>query len=95
MQNGWKCPRCGKDHSKPHYAYRGQLDPTKKPEEEGRVKFNRVGLDGNLKYDTPTKYNLPPTGDAKTRKGDDNGLFCSHCGFEQQVIVLINTNRKK
>jgi hypothetical protein len=52
-------------------------------------------LDGNLKYDTPTKYNLPPTGDAKTRKGDDNGLFCSHCGFEQQVIVLINTNRKK
>ena len=93
---GWKCPSCGKEHSKPHYAYRGQVDETKKPLEPGRVKFNRAETFSNdLKGDTPTKYNVPETGDKKNRKGDDNGLFCSHCGFVQKIIVCINTNARR
>lgn len=96
MQNGWKCPKCKKEHSKPHYAYRDQIDYSKKPLEEGRVKFNRAETYSDaLKGDTEFKANLPPTGDEKTRKGDDRGLFCSHCGFEQEVIVCINTKKKK
>ena len=88
-EQGWKCPKCGKEHTKPHYAYRGQVDKNKDPLEEGRVKFNRVDTEGNRKYDTDWKHNLPSTGDAKDKHGDPNGLFCSHCGWEQRIIVLI------
>ena len=89
QDEGWKCPGCGKEHSKAHYAFPDQVDFMKDPNEEGRVKFNRADSYGDgLKGDTPYKHQKKETGPAINKDGVPNGLFCSHCGWMQEIIVI-------
>ena len=93
----WKCPNCDKDHAKPHFAFRNQIDLSKKLGAEGRVKFNREGSDmdcGQKKSDTKIQTGLPSTGPAVV-KGIPQGLFCPHCGWVQKVIPIKLTKVKK
>ena len=92
----WNCPNCQKDHTKPHFAFRGQVDLNCELGATGRVKFNREGsgMDcGQNKADTPTKSGLPSTGPAVV-KGMPQGLFCPHCGYIQDVIKIRLTANK-
>jgi len=88
QDEGWVCPVCGKEHSKPHYAFDGQIDYMIDPDTEGRVLFNRAERYGGLKGDTEYKYQSNETGPAIDKDGYPRGLFCSHCGFEQEIIVI-------
>jgi len=90
----WECPismgGCGKYHSKPHFAFDGQVDYTKKPGTSGRVKFDREGsgMDcDKFKDDTPKK-NKKGTGSTFDKNGNPRGLFCPHCGWEEDVISV-------
>lgn len=88
----WTCPECKKYHSKPHYAFTGQVDFTKNPKEEGRVKFNREGsnmsCDDN-KHDTPTKQMKEQTGPDIKVNGGHTPLFCPHCGWVEEIVNII------
>ena len=89
----WDCPVCDKHHSKPSYALPGQIDYKVDPDNPGRVKFNRSEKTDYDRYsgykdDTLIKKGSPRTGPAVNKDGYPNGLFCSHCGFEQKIIVI-------
>lgn len=89
QDEGWECNTCGKQHSKAHYAFDGQIDHMVDPDTEGRILFNRAERYGaGLKGDTEFKYQRDETGPAINKDGVPNGLFCSHCGFEQEIIVI-------
>jgi len=89
----WTCPSCHKYHSKPHFAYPGQVDLTKAPTMEGRVKFNREGsqmdCDDAKKYDTPIKVMAEATGPRFSKVGKMKGLFCPHCGWMEAIINIV------
>jgi hypothetical protein len=91
----WSCPnpKCRKYHSKPHYAYTGQIDFTKQPSESGRVKFNREGsqmsCESNNKYDTPYIEMKESTGPDTKVNGGHTPLFCPHCGWIEEIINII------
>lgn len=101
-KDGWICPECEKKHSKPHWEFEDQVDKSKRVGQEGRIKFGR-----ELK-DEPNGNSVDPEMDCKrsdmktgnpTREIDgielQNPLFCSHCGFLQDVINIIKVKRKK
>lgn len=87
--NNWICPGCGRQHSKSHYAVEGQIDYTKKPGEEGRVLFNRRNKDDRLATDTPIDESKPMKGEPLDSEGNPQPIYCAHCGFEADVIVLV------
>ena len=81
----WKCPECFKRHSKPHFAFEGQIDYSKKPLEPGRVKFDREGDCGYSK----SSERLTTTGQSHDEEGLNRPLFCPHCGFELSIIHIV------
>ncbi len=89
----WTCVSCKKYHTKPHYAFAGQIDYSKQTKEAGRVKFNREGslmdCSGNDKHDTPYKEMKDSTGDSTKENGGHAPLFCPHCGFQEEVINIL------
>lgn len=85
----WVCPGCGKEHSKPHYSVEGQIDYTKQPGEEGRVLFNRRDKNDQLAADTPIDRSKPMKGESSDAEGNPHAIYCAHCGFEADVIVLV------
>ena len=89
----WTCVSCKKYHTKPHYAFPGQIDYSKQPKESGRVKFNREGsqmdCDSNNKYDTPYIEQKGATGPDTKTNGGHTPLFCPHCGWEEEIINII------
>ena len=88
----WVCPGCGKKHSKPHYSVPGQIDYTVKPDNPGRILFNRRKKDGDmLSDDTPIDMNKPQKGEQFDEDGFQRPLYCSHCGYEDDWEVLIRT----
>jgi len=96
----WTCPHCLKYHSKPHYAHKKQIDYSKEPKEEGRVKFNREASQSDCdncykEDDVPRKFELPKTGDQF--RGDDiqRPMFCPHCGWEDTIICIVKTHKKE
>ena len=97
--DSWDCPECGKHHSKVHYAFPDQVDTKKKPQQEGRVKFDREndcgdGSKYSAKGDTPTKYGLAKTGPDKEDDGTPSPLFCPHCGWLQELVIIVKTTKK-
>lgn len=86
---GWVCPSCGKEHKAPHWAHEGQIDYDVKPDNKGRVLFNRRHKDDTLDRGMKVIDGLPQTGSQFDDKGLMNALYCPHCGFEAtQIIVL-------
>lgn len=94
----WLCPEptCAKHHSKPHYAFPDQVDLTKKPMEEGRVLYGRedgkgypqcdIGKDGKM---------IKGTGPDIDIDGYPAGLFCPHCGWIEDNLVIVKESVKK
>lgn len=84
----WKCPVCDKQHSKLHYPFADQLDAKKKPDEVGRVKYGRED-----KYDCDSfkEKGKPITGPAIDKDGNPNSLFCPHCGWIEEIILIVKT----
>lgn len=85
----WICPGCGHKHTKPHYSLPGQIDYTKKPGDPGRILFNRRDKNDYLATDTPIKNDMPSHGDAFDEEGYQKPLYCSHCGYEDDFIVIL------
>lgn len=84
------CPACGKKHSKPHYSVPGQIDYTVKPNNPGRILFNRRKSQGNsLSLDTPIDHSKPMKGEQFDALGVQRPLYCPHCGFEDEIEVVI------
>jgi len=84
----WVCPGCGKKHSKPHYSVEDQIDRTKKSGEKGRIRFNRRNKHDQLADDTPIDHSKPMKGEPK-ENGIERSIFCPHCGFEAEIVVLV------
>ena len=94
----WQCPvpECGKKHSKPHYAFPDQVDLTRKPLESGRVLYGREegkdtyycdsGKDGKL---------IKGTGPDTDIDGRPAGLFCPHCGWIEDMVIIIKEKKRK
>jgi len=95
----WTCPSCGKYHTKPHFAYPGQVNKLFEPLEEGRVKFNREGSDMDCedakKYDTPIKVMKEATGAQFKKDGNHRPIFCSHCGWLDTIICITKTQKQR
>lgn len=95
----WTCPDCLKYHSKPHYAFPGQIDYSKQTKEFGRVKFNREGsqmdCDDHKEYDMPVKPFKESTGNQFKRNGNQRPLFCPHCGWEDTIICIAKSESQK
>lgn len=94
--NRWECPQdmggCGKTHSKPHFPWPKQIDLSKKPGEVGRIKFNRLDKTDRLAYDTKViKKYVDKEAPMEDKKGSLQPLFCPHCGFTLDGIVLVKT----
>lgn len=88
--DSWVCPGCGHKHSKPHYALPDQIDHTKRPGEKGRILFNRRNKDDDqLATDTPIDKSKPMKGEPLDAEGHPRAIYCAHCGFETDVIVLV------
>ncbi len=89
----WTCVSCKKYHTKPHYAFTGQVDLSKNPKEPGRVKFNREGsqmdCSGDNKHDTPYIEQKQTTGPDTKVNGGHTPLFCPHCGWLEEIINII------
>jgi len=85
----WVCPQCGKEHSKPHYSLSGQIDYTVKPDNPGRILFNRRNKNDQLATDTPIDKTKPSKGEQFDEDGFQRPLFCPHCGYEDDWTVLI------
>lgn len=85
----WICPECGKEHKGPHWAHEGQIDYDKKPTEIGRVKWNRRKQDDSLDRSMEVKEGYPKTGPKVDEEGNPRALYCPHCGFEAEQIVVV------
>ena len=88
----WSCPSCTKYHSKPHFAWPGQVDESKNPQDVGRVVFNRANKNGDdsLDYSQTVKKNL--IGKQAPMISEDGlvqGMFCPHCGWLEHIINII------
>ena len=81
------CPRCQHYHSKPHYAFSGQIDEKLEPNQEGRVKFSREG-----KFDDCG--DSMTTGPQFKKNGNQKGIFCPHCGFLDTIICITKKVKK-
>ncbi len=94
----WLCPSCGKYHTKPHFAFPGQVDKKHRPGVEGRVKFNREGADMSCdddKRDTPIKVMKEATGNQFKQDGNHRQLFCPHCGWLDDIICIVKTTKRR
>lgn len=88
----WQCPECNKEHSKLHYPFPDQLDPKKKPDEVGRVKYGREDKYDCDSFKEKVKGILKPvTGPAKDKDGNPSPIFCPHCGFVEEIIIIVKT----
>lgn len=87
----WVCPICGHEHTKPHYSLPGQIDYTVKPDNEGRILFNRRNKNDQLATDTPIDDSKPSKGEQFDDEGFQRPLFCPHCGYEDDWTVIIRT----
>ena len=67
----------------------GQIDYSKKPGEKGRILFNRRGKDDQLTNDTPMDSSKPEKGEQLDEIGTQRPLFCPHCGYEDEIEVVI------
>lgn len=98
----WKCPTygCEKEHSKLHYAFPDQIDRKKKPLEPGRVKYNREegkgdknceAFKGDTDIDKMDDYtnDKNTTGPAFDKDGNPSPLFCPHCGWEEELVIIL------
>jgi hypothetical protein len=91
----WTCVHCRKYHSKPHFAFPGQINYTKNLGELGRVKFNREGSGMNCDYyKLDTEIEKDKTGDSMTDEFHNAPLFCPYCGFEQTILYIIKIPEK-
>ena len=96
----WTCPICKKYHTKPHYAFPGQVDLSLAPEQDGRVKWGREE-GGVSSCDTPkdwlgsiprkiiSKFKKQNTGDQVKKNGGQAPLFCPHCGWIDDIINIV------
>ena len=98
----WQCPNyeCGKKHSKLHYAFPDQVDHKKMVMEPGRVKYNREEGKGDdqcemFKGDTDINKmdtnDKGVTGPATDKDGNPSPLFCPHCGWEEELVIIVKT----
>ena len=97
----WTCPAlqggCGKQHSKPHFPWPGQIDESKNPNDMGRVTFNRASKDGSdvLDESQPIKKEfVGKQAPMKLNDGSVQGLFCPHCGWKEDIINLIKVKNE-
>ncbi|NOJ30325.1 MAG: hypothetical protein DA328_09190 [Nitrososphaeraceae archaeon] len=92
----WKCPSCNKVHSKPHFAFPDQVDETKKPNELGRIKsvFKRERDEFGNKVTCEQYVKQQGTGPV-TIDGKQAPLFCSHCGWHDDLIYITKEEKKK
>jgi len=102
--NSWRCPNCGKQHSKPHWPDYHQKEPGWK------AKLNKHS--GDKPSDPAFQYICEVCGTALTTKltnaytkdvdkikfcpackerrvGIPAPLLCPHCGWTQERIVLV------
>jgi len=89
----WECPGCGKSHKGPHYSLPGQINYKKKPSDKGRVVFNRRLKDDRLDSGTKIKAGVPNEGDSFDDEGFQRPLFCPHCGWEDEWLVIKRTGK--
>jgi len=87
----WICPGCGKEHKAPHFAHPGQIDLTRQPGNEGRVTFNRRQKDDSLDHGTKINHDLLGEADAFDKEGYQRPLFCPHCGWTDDWIIITRT----
>ncbi len=87
-KGAWICPVCGHKHSKPHYSLPGQIDYDKQPAQIGRIRFNRRRKDDSIDPYTPERYDMPSEGDQFDEEGYQRPLYCPHCGFEDDWIII-------
>lgn len=88
-KSSWICPSCSKQHSKPHYSVSNQIDYTKKPGEKGRILFNRRTKNDDLSPDTPIDNDKPMKGEQFDERRIQRPLYCPHCGWEDETIVVL------
>ncbi len=100
-KGSWTCPRCSKTHSKPHYAFPDQLDTEKDVSQPGKVKY---GWEKKCYSDSAPEMDRPEltceskkmeTGPEFDKKGIPSPLFCPHCGWQQEVVVLVKVKSRK
>ena len=95
----WTCPGCQKFHTKPHYAYPGQVDESLPIKAEGRVKFNRegsqMGCDDMKELDMPIKVMKEATGEQFKKNMTHRPLFCPHCGWVDTIICIVKSQKQK
>lgn len=89
----WKCPVCGHNHKKPHHSLPGQINYKKKPDQKGRVVFNRRHKDDTLDKETKIRRDLPSKGDCFDEGGYQRPLYCPHCGYEDEFITLVKVGK--
>ena len=85
----WVCPGCGKKHSKPHYSLPDQIDYSIRPGETGRILFNRRDKKDQLSEDTFIDNSKPSWGEQIDEEGNQRPIFCPHCGYENDVLMVI------
>lgn len=91
----WTCPSCNKEHKAPHFAHPGQVDESLKPGDVGRIKFNRRKKDDSLDTSQKIRYDLPDEADAFDEDGFQKPLFCPHCGWMQDWLVIKRKGPRK
>lgn len=101
----WCCPKCIKYHTKPHYAFPGQIDTTKEPKQEGRVRFGREddfgdcdtsatdGYIGKIPARIIKLFNKQKTGEQFKGDNIQKPLFCPHCGFLDTIICIVKVTK--
>lgn len=90
----WICPSCKHHHDKAHFPHPGQVDYKKSPGTLGRVKFNRADDDDGIKGDTTYKKEYEGKPGEMIVDNVTQGLFCPHCGWQEEVIDILKTKDK-
>mgnify|MGYP001561843357 CR=1 FL=1 len=80
----WQCPFCKKVHEKPHYPLPGQIEKTKSVDSGNRVKFGRESKNDEL-LETGPRFN---------DDGIPASLFCPHCGWQAETVLLVRVRKK-
>jgi len=93
----WTCPVCDKYHTKPHFPWPGQLNENLKPNDPGRVAFNRADKNGTDTLDKTQPIKKEFVGKQAPMMltdGSVQGLFCPHCGWKEEIVNLIKTKNE-
>ena len=87
----WSCPICNKYHGKPHFAWEDQVNEDISPNTKGRVLFNLLS---NGKPSYPLRSDLLDKQAPMYDENDDpKPLFCPHCGYLHQGIIIKRVDR--